>query len=213
MIVSSSAADGGDIRSLDVKTKRARFIQRNNEIIQEFHFSHPMTLTELNKVYNSHFYGSCLWDLNSDWVLKFENTWNIALRTMLILPRETHCYLLEPVSGQFYMRSLIASRFLSFITSIRNSKKESLRNLLRTIEYDTRSVTGRNLRKLLLQSGKQDIQSLLPQDGINEFREIPVEEEYRIKFIWNIIELRQSLSSTNLSLNEIENDLSFLCIT
>ena len=213
MIVSSSAADGGDIRSLDVKTKRARFIQRNNEIIQEFHFSHPMTLTELNKVYNSHFYGSCLWDLNSDWVLKFENTWNIALRTMLRLPRETHCYLLEPVSGQFHMRSLIASRFLSFITSIRNSKKESLRNLLRTIEYDTRSVTGRNLRKLLLQSDKHDIQSLLPQDGINEFREIPVGEEYRIEFIWNLIELRESLSSTDLSLNEIENDLSFLCIT
>ena len=132
---------------------------------------------------------------------------------MLRLPRETHCYILEPVSGQFHMRSLIASRFLSFITSIRNSKKQSLRNLLRTIEYDTRSVTGRNLRKLLLQSGEKDIKNLLPQHGINEFREIPVGEEYRIEFIWNLMELRESLSSTDLCLNEIDNDLSFLCIT
>ena len=112
IIVSSEDADYGDIRSQDIKTKRARFIERNNEAIQEFHFSHPRTLVRLNSIYNSHFYGSCLWDLNSDWVLKFEKTWNIAIRKMLRLPQETHCYLIEPVSGLYHMRSLITSRFL-----------------------------------------------------------------------------------------------------
>ena len=92
---------------------------------------------------------------------------------MLRLPRETHCYLLEPISGHLHMKSLIASRFLSFISSIRRSKKVSLRNLLKVIQYDTRSVIGRNLRKLLLQSGKNDIKSLEPMHGIQEFRETP----------------------------------------
>ena len=161
-----------------MKSKRARFIERNNEIIQEFHFSHPRTLVELNVVYNAHFYGSCLWNLKSDRVIKFENSWNIAVRKMLRLPRETHCYLIEFVSGQHHMRSILASRFLGFIASIRKSKKESLRNLLGTIEYDTRSVTGRNLRRLLLESGENDVENLLPKHGISVFKETPQTEQY-----------------------------------
>ena len=181
--------------------------------MQEFHFSHPMTVLELNKIYNSHFYGSCLWNLSSDWVIKFENSWNIALRKMLRLPRETHCYLLEPISGQLHMKSLIASRFLSFISSIRRSKKVSLRNLLKVIQYDTRSVTGRNLRKLLLQSGKNDIKNLEPMHGIQEFRETPELEKYRSEFIINLLELRENMPDTDISFNEIENILAFLCIS
>ena len=74
IIVSSEAAENGDIRSQDMKTKRARFIERNNEIVQEFYFSHPMTVLYLNSIYNSHFYGSCLWSLDSEWFEKFEKT-------------------------------------------------------------------------------------------------------------------------------------------
>ena len=39
---------GGDIRSQDVRNKRAAFINRNNDILQEFHFAHPMTTAEVN---------------------------------------------------------------------------------------------------------------------------------------------------------------------
>ena len=33
---------------LDIKAKRAGFIEENNEIMQEFHFSHPRTKMEIN---------------------------------------------------------------------------------------------------------------------------------------------------------------------
>ena len=154
---SSKEAENGDIRSQDIKIKRARFIERNNELIQEFNFCHPKTLVHLNFVYNSHFYGSCLWNLGSEWVEKFEKSWNISMRIMLGIPRETHCYLIEPLSEQIHMKSLISSRFLGFISRIRRSKKVALRSMLKTIEYDTRSVTGGNLRKLLIQSDEWDI--------------------------------------------------------
>ena len=42
----------------DVNVKRARYIQKNNEINQEFYFAHPRTKFHLNCVYNSHFSGS-----------------------------------------------------------------------------------------------------------------------------------------------------------
>ena len=132
---------------------------------------------------------------------------------MLRLPRETHCYLIEPISSQYHMRSIIASRFLGFIVSIRKSKKESLRSLLRTIEHDTRSVTGGNLRRLLLKSDEHDIKNLLPSHGFTDFRVIPETEKFRVEFIWDLIELRENISSTDLTLNEIDNMISFLCIT
>ena len=47
----------------DLMEKRARYIGRNNEICQEFFFSHPKSLFKLNEIYNSHFTGSPLWDL------------------------------------------------------------------------------------------------------------------------------------------------------
>ena len=49
----------------DILVKRAAFIQKNNEINQEFHFSHPNTKIKINSIYNSHFTGSCLWNLFS----------------------------------------------------------------------------------------------------------------------------------------------------
>ena len=54
-IVNTASADAGDIRSQDVKVKRASFINKNNELIQEFHFANPKTINEVNLIKNSHF--------------------------------------------------------------------------------------------------------------------------------------------------------------
>ena len=54
-----------DINGLkqDMKEKKGRYIQRNNEILQEFHYAHPSTKFEINQIWNSHISGSVLWDL------------------------------------------------------------------------------------------------------------------------------------------------------
>ena len=54
--VNTEAAGAGNIRSSDIKKKRACYIDRNNDLIQEFHFAHPRTINEINKIQNSHFY-------------------------------------------------------------------------------------------------------------------------------------------------------------
>ena len=59
-IVITEKAEAGDIRSHDVKHKRACYIDKNNDLIQEFNFAHPRTINEVNKIPNSHFYGSVL---------------------------------------------------------------------------------------------------------------------------------------------------------
>ena len=39
------------------------------------------------------------------------------------------------------------------------------------------------------------------------------DEKYRVEFIINLMELRENMYSTDISINEIENNLAFLCIT
>ena len=49
-----NTAVGGDIRCQDIKTKRACFIDKNNDLIQEFFFAHPRSIAEVNMIQNSH---------------------------------------------------------------------------------------------------------------------------------------------------------------
>ena len=74
----------------DLKFKRARYISRNNNLIQEFHFAHPVTKFKINRIYNTDFTGSPLWDFNSEAFESLSKTWNISVRIMFGLPRTAH---------------------------------------------------------------------------------------------------------------------------
>ena len=72
----------------DLRTKRAEYINKNNELEQEFYFCHPKTKFDVNKIYNSHFTGSPLWNLFSCDAIKMESTWNRSVKLMFDLPYE-----------------------------------------------------------------------------------------------------------------------------
>ena len=189
-------------------------IDKNNDLLQEFHFAHPRTVAEVNMITNSHFYGSVLWNLSSKHVQKLEKTWNVSVRRMFNLPWQTHCYLVEPVSQQPHVRKLMARRFLNFVQSIRRSKKIAIRNLLKSIEFDTRSVTGQNLRNLLLQSNVLDIQKLKGSDVTSEYRSISEEDQFRVGFINEIIEvMNNNLEIADFTDDELGELLEFLCVS
>ena len=205
---------GMDIRNKDVKNKRAAYISKNNDIIQEFHFAHPSTTAQLNRIQNSHFYGSVLWNLSSREVEQLEKTWNISVRRMFNLPRETHCYLIEPISGQDHAKTIMARRFLSFIQTIRSSKKQALKDLLRIVEFDTRSVTGRNLRTILLDTSVQDIRSLKSEHVTAKYRDMPINEQYRVDFIKELVDVKKNeLEVQGFTYDELEDILQHLCVS
>ena len=81
----------------DLMEKRAMFINRNNELIQELYFAHPITLIRANNIFNTPFYGSVIWNLFDDSAERLEKSWNISQRLMLSLHRETHRFLIEPM--------------------------------------------------------------------------------------------------------------------
>ena len=213
-IVNTASADAGDIRSQDIKIKRASFINKNNELIQEFHFAHPKTINEVNLIKNSHFYDSVLWNLSSKWVEKLEKAWNVATRRMFDLPRETHRYLVEPVSEANHVQILMARRFLNFVKMIRSSKKIALRSLLKSIEHDTRSATGNNLRSILLQTDVQHVHNLKPTDINFKYKNIPGGEEFRVGFVKEIIEVKNNgLEVPGFDNDELDDILRHLCVS
>ena len=149
---------------MDIKTKRADYIDKNNNIIQEFSYTHPRTRNEINRIYNNHFTGSPLWDLFSREADMMCNTWNKSIRLMFDVPLQTHRYFIEELAETRQMKFTLIKRFLGFVSQIENSKKIIPNILLQTIRRDCRSTTGSNLRNILLLTGKDDISELVPSD-------------------------------------------------
>ena len=104
----------GKILNTDVMEKRARYIQSNNELMQEFWFVSSSTKAFINRVYNSHFYGSVLWNLFGKEANMVYNTWSVSVRKMFQLDRTTHRYFIEPISGMAHIKQALLKRFLSF---------------------------------------------------------------------------------------------------
>ena len=107
----------------DIVNKRANYISKHNEIMQEFHFAHPRTKVDINQIYNSHFTGSPLWDLFSRETDMLCNSWNKSVRIMFDIPLNTHRYFLEPLAGMQHLKFTLISRFLGFISQIERSHK------------------------------------------------------------------------------------------
>ena len=131
---------------------------------------------------------------------------------MFGLPRETHQYFVEAVSGRPHLKTMLIERFLNFISQIRKSKKNALRNVLKIVQYDTRSITGSNLREILLLTEKNNISELDKEDGKSiTYKEVPEEELWRIESLKELIDVRWGRSVlSGFTEKEIEHMIHFV---
>ena len=131
---------------------------------------------------------------------------------MFGLPRETHQYFVEAVSGRPHLKTMLIERFLNFISQIRKSKKNALRNVLKIVQYDTRSITGSNLREILLMTEKNNISELDKEDGKSiTYKEVPEEELWRIESLKELIDVRWGRSVlSGFTEKEIEHMIHFV---
>ena len=193
----------------DIRIKRANYVTKNNELYQEFNYAHPQTKLKLNNIFNTHFSGSPLWDLFSDEAVKFESTWNRSIKIMYELPYATHRFFIEPLSEGRHIKNILMKRFLSFIESIKKSSKVVLKQLLNTIKYDVRSITGSNLRKIMLSVDKPNIELLDVHDANKfQYHKIKPEDSWKLSFAREITDLKfNKLSLDGFSFEELEDIL------
>ena len=74
----------------DILIKRPRYIKRNFEILQEFHFATQEMKMKLQSIYNSHFPGSSCWDITSPAGRIMEGSINKNIKITYDLPCAVH---------------------------------------------------------------------------------------------------------------------------
>ena len=110
---------------------------------------------------------------------------------------------------------MLIRRFLSFINHINKSQKNIPKQLLNTIQFDTRSVTGSNIRRILLLTGKENINQITHTDIENiDYAVISNENRWRIDLIKEITDVKfDQLSIDGFSKEECEEILQYACIS
>jgi hypothetical protein len=148
----------------DIKVKRAKYIDQNNELIQEYSFAHAKTKFKMNLIFNSHFSGSQVWDLFSPECAMIEATWNRSITLMFDLPLQTHRYFMCPISESQHVKHMLIKRFISFTQKLESSKKCSVRHLYRIVKNDAQTTPGSDIRNIQILIGRED-QKLIPIDA------------------------------------------------
>ena len=199
----------------DILTKRARFITKCVELDQEFHFASGRTKLELNSIYNFHFTGSPIWNLFCKSAVALESTYNRSVKSMFNLPIETHRNLIESVTRRNHLRTVLMSRFTNFLKQVSNSQKIVPKMLLSAIKYDARSVTGSNIRKILLLSGKLNIGEVTKRDLFStKYHPLSQEDKWKDSLLNELIDARDGvLDVGEFDHEEIESMIAYLCIS
>ena len=202
----------GSILNQDMKEKRAQYIQRNNELMQEFSFANSITKIKIYAIFNSHFTGSVLWDLLGPDAEKIYNTWSTSVRKMFRLDRTTHRYFIEPISKMPHIKISFMKRFTTFTDNISRSEKISMRNMFNTIKKDCRSITGRNMRMISKYCNKLIVN--VKEVSKQYYTPVPIHELWRVKLLEELLDIRDNKDDLeDFSKEEILDFIQYLCTT
>ena len=188
--------------------KRAIYINKTNQLRQEFCFSHPNTTIRINNIFNSYFYGSPLWDLFGTEAERLEKTWNISLRLMLGIPRDSHRFFLEPMSASTHIMHSLYRRYMKFINTIRMSTRRSLTSMLEIVMLECRSNTGRNLRRIMKKVNKHSINDIELKDiQMLTYKRVPDNEDWKIDLAKELLKVKNNDLFIDNFTNEEISDL------
>ena len=117
------------------------------------------------------------------------------------------------MTGAPHLKKVLLKRFLTFIESIKASKKIALKNLFNVVKDDCRSVTGRNLAKIRNLVRKTSVDSLVPADSSAiRYCEIDVSDRWRLRIVSEITDTKFGLSTVDgFSRAELKTILVHVC--
>ena len=76
------------------------------------------------------------------------------------------------------------ARLIGFTSKIKLTAKPALLNLYYTVKNDCRSITGRNLRKIMLQTKNNYVDDITIEEiKALQYRQIPAGEEWKIALV------------------------------
>ena len=181
----------------DISTKRALFVKNSVETRELFKFAPSEEIINALHIHNSSFYGSSLWDLESDRAKQFYHSWNTAVKLAWGCPQQTRINFVQQMlsCGYFSARAQIYGRYIKFFNSLRMSSSKEVQFLSRFLGRDIRSVTGRNLIAI------REITTLNPWTTkshdvkmavqCEEMVPVPHQDRWRLRYLSNLISQRR----------------------
>ena len=181
----------------DLLLKRGTFIGGFHELQQELGLQDSSVMLRLVNTYITSFYGSSLWDLNSESSNKLWTAWNRMINTVFKLPFGTHRYILNKLSILPHLKTMLNKRFLKFQNSLQACDKPQVKHLQSIQEADFRSPYGRNCLSITTDSTNA------------EYFPVPQEEAWRIPLVCDLLDCHIS----GFSEQELQEILRFACVT
>ena len=168
--------------------------------------------------YATSLYGSNTWEIFSKDCEKLYSSFNVAVRQIINLDRCTHRYLIEELSECLHLKTMIASRYVTFYKSLTETIKMPVRFLARISEFDHRTVLRRTLSRLLVSTGStlNDPRLLTPSSVKKSLRywPVPAEENWRNPICKEFINvIGGSLELPGFSIEERQEMLRCLCVS
>ena len=205
----------------DIRTKRAIFINDVMSLNNQFCFVRPEQQVRLTKLYCSHFSGSSAWCFNSVPFKQLMNSWNVNLKVVFDLPYGTHCHLTEELTGGNHARQMVYKRFINFLSSVANNSRQALVSLLNSVKNTCASLTGGNLRVLLLDTEVLVIPGVTKGHVLQNYRvyETPEGHEWKLPLLTSLLEIRDDRwglqfdeETGQLSEDEVTHMINNVCI-
>ena len=185
--------------SKDAKQKRAGYIERNVELMQEFNIAHPDVKCKINRIYNSSFPGSVLYNLSSDSVRHMVSSWSVSVKQMWGLPHQAHRYLVRELGGQ-HAEEMLIIRYVKFVQSIRKSPKLAVQFMLEKTHKNVNTVTGSNFRYIHDKIGHDcdifDVKPSFVKENA-KFSEMREDDRWRVNLIKEIVNINQNVLDLN----------------
>ena len=101
--------------NIDCTHKKSRFIGQVNKLCANFGYLQMSVLVRLFKTYCCTFYGSQMWQVNSQYINSVCTTWNKGVRRILNLPHDAHTWLLGLLLKQNHINKHFIVRTLRFL--------------------------------------------------------------------------------------------------
>ena len=196
----------------DLLIKRAIFFEKVHQIKQQFGKYHPRLVLKLLSIYSTAFYGSDLWQINTEEYRKLVRSWNITCKMIWDLPHPTHTRFLESLSPVPHLENVLHGRYLGFIQNLRKSNKSIVRLILSSCSHDLTSQTGQNLDHLQLKYNKKSIGDLL-RFSLRDRQVYPLEAEelWKVRMIEEVSLIKKDLLEIDFEEQFLDNILQDLC--
>ena len=105
---------------LDTKIKRARYIDRTTDVIDNFRFAHPKQILRAVEIHCGDYYGSMLFQLFSESAEKYYRCWDRCVKSCWSVPLSTHKVFIKYLLSEDFssVRVNILSRYVNFFQSL-----------------------------------------------------------------------------------------------